>query len=462
MLRSNVQAEISVLSTLANTTNKTKQSRLMSSLRPEYFGTDATREIFDRIKHVADEADAIPSFRVMRKDAALSDAAKALIKGSGSIVLRSEELDATMLQVREIYSIRVVADAHELLGKKLTSSKKFDVEGVERLLEDALFAMRNPEGSAGDMLHGGTGDNKAADMLVSILKGDNMKNRVKTGWGTFDTKTGGFSRGDLVVITANFGGGKSVAAISMFKSMHNMGHATALATLEMDNKEVLERLASNISRVEYGKLRLNQTSKQDKKTVSRTFERFDSIDARWTFYAPSSEVTIKDIFRTLSPYKYDVIFIDYIGLLKHLSNNKNMREDQLLGESARFCKIMASKLNCVIVLLAQLNDEGKVFGARAITHHASFWFKWTMAEEDKQRGFVNVEQGKARGAECYDFYLTTDFAHMTMADYTGPVDESQKKADKEKNNGGGDPKFRKQKQGLPEKKTSVKMSLLED
>lgn len=69
----------------------------------------------------------------------------------------------------------------------------------------------NPEGASTDLLHGATGDSRISDILVDILKGKSTANHIKTGWGEFDTKTGGFSRGDLVVLTANYGGGKSAA-----------------------------------------------------------------------------------------------------------------------------------------------------------------------------------------------------------------------------------------------------------
>ena len=135
--------------------------------------------------------------------------------------------------------------------------------------------------------------------------------------------------------------------------------------------------------------------------------------------------------------------------------NKNAREDQVLGEAARYCKIMAEKLKCVVVLLAQLNDDGKVMYSRAIAHHASWWWKWQCSEEDKQRGFVTVEQGKARGAECYDFTLTTDFAHMQMNNEL--ANEGQPKLKREDSKGGP---FRKSDSNA-DPKAKVKLSLLE-
>lgn len=459
MLRANIKAELVALSTLCNSKSKTRQGKLFSRLRPEFFGTDATRELFDRIKYISDETADVPSFRALRRDHNLSDAAKALLKKDD--VINSSDMEATLIQLKDSYRMRVCADVNEKLAKTITSSRTLPVDEMEKLFEEALMSIRNPDGASDDLLHGSTGDDKAFKMLGGILSGKSMKNRLKTGWATFDTRTGGFNRGDLVVITANFGGGKSVGALTLFRNMHNFGYKVALASMEMEQEELLERMASSISKVEYNKIRLNKLSQDEKQRVNDAFTEFnDKNDKRWTYYAPSNEVTIRDIFRTLSPYGYDVIFIDYIGLLKQIAQVKNAREDQMLGEAARYCKIMAHKLNCVVVLLAQLNDEGKVFSSRAITHHANVWFKWTCSEEDKTRGYVTVEQGKSRGAECYDFALSTDFAHMAMDDMD-PTNVKLRKPDEE------DPKRRSKhdyksiKQTKPEAK-SVKLGLLDD
>lgn len=461
MKRSNIKSEMAILRTLCNTKKKTIQGEIWMRLRPEYFGTDASRELYDRIKEITEDSDAIPSFRILKRDHSLSDAALALLKGD-DIVLSRSEVDASMLQLKDSYRARVCADLNESLAKSISGTKAPSLGKIETMLEEALFSLRNPEGASTDLLHGATGDSRISDILVDILKGKSTANRIKTGWGEFDTKTGGFSRGDLVVLTANYGGGKSAAALTMFRNMHNFGYTTAMASMELDHPEIVERMVSSISGVEYSKIRNNQLSKKEKRKVVEAFDEFDNpkTKKRYTIMCPTNEVTIKDIFRSLSPYQYDVIFIDYIGLLKQVATTKNAREDQILGEAARYCKIMANKLKCVVVLLAQMNDQGKVMYSNAIAHHANFWFKWRCEEEDKLKGFVTIEQGKARGAPCYDFYLTTDFSRMTMDNYTGAVEKTESKTKVSSEESGG---YAKRKNtDIKQEKTKIKMSLVDD
>src|ERR1035437_1280016 len=453
MQRANLKAEVAILSTYCNTTKKVRQGEIWMRIRPEMFGTDASRELFDRMSEITDETTAIPTFRVLRRDSKLSPEAKVLLKSASDDILSRDETEATLLQLRDSYKMRILADVNEVLAKAISNSKAPKTEQLERLLEDALFSIRNPDGSSNDLLHGSVGESKAGDLVDSILRGDNARNRIRTGWGLFDTKSGGFNRGDLVVISANFGGGKSVAALTLFRNMHNLKYSVGLATMEMENKEVLERMLSSISGVEYNKIRLNKLSGKEKNKVVAAFDAFEAVGKRWTYYSPTNEVTIKDVFQAMAPYKYDVIFVDYIGLLKQSSAVKNFTTAQALGEAARYCKIMAKKLNCVVVLLAQVNDNGQVFDSRAITHHANTWFKWTCSEEDKARGCVTVEQGKARGAETYDFGLTTDFAYMQMNAFDGPLPEKSKMKTSGFKGRGGDEET---------KKKPVRMTLMDD
>lgn len=455
-MRANVKSEMALLSTFCNTRKRTRQGALWMRMREELFGTEATTEIYKKIREISDESGEIPTFKVLRRDTTLSSEAKTLLKASDGSILSRSETETTLVQLRSSYKIRIAADLNDELVSALSSTKSPKMEAVEAMLEQALTLMRNPDGDVKDLLHGGVGNSAAADMVVRILKGESAKERIRTGWGVFDTKSGGFTRGDLVVLSANFGGGKSVAALTLFRNMHNFKYKTALATMEMEQQEVLERMLSALSGVDYSKIRLASMNRKEKRQVVEAFDKFDSKEnGRWTYYSPSNDVTIRDVFQALSPYSYDVIFVDYIGLLKQQSQIKNFRADQALGEAARYCKIMAKKLNCVVVLLAQVNDEMKIFDSRAITHHANYWFRWCCSEEDKARGFVTIEQGKARSGETYDFTLTTEFAKMQMNNSDEAPAPRQSQSDKKQfKNGGGS--------GKQEEKKPVKMSLLED
>ena len=122
-------------------------------------------------------------------------------------------------------------------------------------------------------------------------------------------------------------------------------------------------------------------------------------------------------------YPVDVVFIDYVGLLKGMDGEDQWRQ---LGRSAREAKLWAEKHQKIVVLLAQLSDDGVIRYSRAIREHSdNAWF-WTCSEEDRKEGLITVKQAKARNQRAFDMVLEADFAHMSITDsHRVPEDESE-------------------------------------
>ncbi len=474
MRRADQKTEFRILRTWCDTNKADVRAFISLNVREELFGTQYTRALFRKIKRIVDNGDLPPLFEelpdLIRVNKELQIAIKTAIdKYSAFKKLPSVKLAFETLNTS--YKKRVYADLHENITKILSapegsedqddSGNEIDaVDKIERLLEKALYNIRK-DGNENDMVHGGVdGESALADIVSEVLAGKQAKERIKTGWTVFDQRTGGFDRSNLVVVTANTGGGKSVSMIQLFATMYrSFNYKVAMVSLEMSKHEIAERLLANIANFEVNKIHLGSLTRDEKKQVVAEFDKMDnSKGSRFTIYTPSRDVTIQESLHALSPFKYDVIFIDYVGLLKQVGP-KGAREDQILGDIVRYAKRMAQQMNCVIVLLAQLNEEGQIRGSRAIGHHANFWFKWECTDEDKQKGFLTVEQAKARGGEQYDFYLTADFAHMRMDSYLGPTDTGPDDGESPKPGSIANAKF-DPKKGIKMKK-SVKLSLTE-
>jgi len=476
--RADQKTEFRILQTWCDTRKPTLRALLTLNLREDHFGTEHTQSLYRRIRRVIDNGDLPPLFEelpeLLRLNRELSVAVRTAnqrykaFKNTSTVKAAIESLNFS-------YKKRVFADLHEQITKVLSAPEGTDdkdehgndidgIEKIERYLEKALYNVRK-DGNENDMVHGGVdGESALADIVTEVLAGKQAKDRIKTGWAVFDQKTGGFDRSNLVVVTANTGGGKSVSMIQLFSSMYrNFGYRTAMVSLEMSKHEIVERMLANISNTEVSKIHLGTMTRDEKRNVVAEFDRMDkSKGSRFTIYTPSRDVTIQEALHALSPFKYDVIFIDYVGLLKQ-SGAKGAREDQMLGDIVRYAKRMAQQMNCVIVLLAQLNEEGQIRGSRAIGHHANFWFKWECTEEDKQKGFITIEQAKARAGEQYDFYVTADFAHMRMDSYLGPLDDGAPDDGESPKPGNiANVKFDPKKGVKQKKRGSVKMSLTDE
>lgn len=472
--------ELRALCTLCDTKSPQVRGKLLMHLRETHFGTEATTEVFRKIKYTLEAGKDIPRFRDLPDLLNLSTEAETSLRThindpDGIQKITQNGIELALDKLHEAYQARVFADLHTDIGKILSKTDLHGDDGDERankglakaesLLESAMASVRRRNVST-DMIHCGVdGDSSMADVVGDVIKGKQAKKRLKTGWEVFDKRTGGLDRGNVLVITAGTGGGKSVALNHMLTEMYKKYHyKVANVSLEMTHEEVVERALAMTSRSEVSSIHKGKLSRDEKKKIVSAFDELDKdVGSRYTIFTPSEDSTIQEIIEALAPYGYDCIGIDYLQLLK-MVGPKGSNQEQMYSEAVRYAKRIAVKLDCVIVLLSQLNEDGQLRGSRAIGFHASFWWKLGGSSKDdqiasKERGFLTVEQPKARSGEQFDFYLTCDFAHMRMDTYYGP--EANMKDDGESPQRVADPaKLVLASSNAPKKK--IKMSLTDD
>ena len=132
-------------------------------------------------------------------------------------------------------------------------------------------------------------------------------------------------------------------------------------------------------------------------------------------WKPKEDVTIEDTFAAVASLDADVVIVDYISLLAGTDGDDSWQQ---LGAIARLGKINAEATNRVNILLCQVNDDGKVRYARAISEHSSNSWVWTAKKEEREKpiGRIKVEQPKARNSKSFPFEVGFDWAHMDVVD----------------------------------------------
>jgi replicative DNA helicase len=221
---------------------------------------------------------------------------------------------------------------------------------------------------------------------------------VSTGLNILDEAIGGYARGDLVVVTAPRGGGKTALSLQMAINQFRAGHNVGFVSLEMSEDQLKERMVANITDTNASKVRARALSRSEKSRIFREWIRFE-MDTAAKYSNRFTPWDIKDptyradnIELDLGPFGYDVIIIDYITLLS--ANTHDLWASQ--KETGRYLKQLAGRLNCVIVVLTQMNkDEGVKYGSGP-EEDADWWIRWRYGEEEKTSGEVDIELAKAR------------------------------------------------------------------
>jgi replicative DNA helicase len=192
---------------------------------------------------------------------------------------------------------------------------------------------------------------------------------VKTGQAKLDDELGGFRGGDLIVIPAKSGMGKSALMGSIALNTARAGIPTLVFSLEMTRRQWVERMVCDFDfknadqALWYSKIR-NGKINQDE------FSRFGnalSQMADFPFHIDDDDslaveqmAAIARAFKAKHDNKLGIVIVDYIQIVSPSSRERTTREQQVNG-IARGLKSMAKRLGWPVVAGSQMNesDEGR-------------------------------------------------------------------------------------------------------
>lgn len=431
MRKSNPQLELQVLATICNVPSQDTQFKLFAQVAENHFGVETYREAFQRITAIVNSGNRIPSLRLLAEDMNISSQTRAALSQLDARPFRSEaDFTSGVTTLSAHYKNRRLLSLHETITKALQEDGGPQAfEAVEKALEETIFHLRSDVNEE-KILDGTAGSMDMLKLAERALQYAHKGRRFKTGWGEFDKLTGGLEPGNVLLLTANTGGGKSIAAMSLLANMYRgFGQSVTYISLEMDEREMMERLISNATATEIAKIRGGMHWKEAQALYHRYKTEFHQTShGRYSFYSPKGDYTIEQLLAQVQGKPTDVIILDYLGLVRPGGYGKNSSEEFQLRQMTRYAKRFAEKAQCAVVLLAQLNDEGQIMYSKGIGHHVHYWLKWMAKEEDFTRGYVVMEMGKSRNSRKQDLYMSTDFHIMRMENITEPADAAARRA----------------------------------
>ena len=410
--------EIQLVRTICDTDQK---AIILSRVGAEYFGYGPAAEIYNRLTVLLNSGKNIPTSEILRNDLALSEESRSLLSNPAFRPYFGEtDVDSACNLLAKYRKARIILNV-ATSAVEILKDQDPDVDSVVSSMESMLQKCHSGLAKS-EMKH----YSKATlnELKVEIREDLDRIDAdcIPTGFGKFDFETGGFRRKQVVALASVPGGGKSAMALQMSLSQYLMGYNVCYVSYEMDELETRYRFLSNCSKINHRDINLKRLNRSQKDIINERFEEFITGthgNNRFTIWTPERELNIPEIALEIKPYNYDVIYIDYLGLLKQ-APKKQLWE--ILGDHARDAKLAANSLNAVMVVLAQYDDqENKLKYSKAIQANANFVWAWDHGQKERESGIIEVKQLKARGADTYPFYLQKDFKIFTFCDYLGPT-----------------------------------------
>jgi replicative DNA helicase len=199
------------------------------------------------------------------------------------------------------------------------------------------------------------------DRLDEISKNPAIIYGIRTGFYDFDVLTNGLHGGELIVLAARPGVGKTSLGLNIV--LNAAGHSKkkcAIFSLEMSKRSLTQRALCSLASISSSRAGKGELSKGE---LHRLWQASETLQSYKIFIDDNSDITPIEIKRKCLRLKrehgLDLVMVDYLGLM----NSGNMsssgvryenRQNEVAANS-RAMKILSKELDIPVLLLAQLN-----------------------------------------------------------------------------------------------------------
>lgn len=176
---------------------------------------------------------------------------------------------------------------------------------------------------------------------------------------TIDRYLSGLQKGDMIVLAARPGMGKTSLAMNIAADAASKhGKSVAVFSLEMPCEQLVQRMLCSHARVDQSRWRSGRLSDEDIAKISEGLSFF--ADSK-LFIDDTPGVTIQEVRakcrRLQNEHGLDMIVIDYLQLMRAPSRIDNRQQE--IAEISRSLKQLAKEMHVPVLALAQLSRQAE-------------------------------------------------------------------------------------------------------
>src|ERR671929_2414222 len=357
-----LEAEQAVLGAILQSDRTHYAYIIEEGLRPEDFYRERHRTIFESMLALYAASEPIDVLTVtehLRSRGKLDE-----LGGPGEIDL----LTAAAPSVGALRSYGQIVKDHALLRNLLGATYEIQaavhghdappreiVERAEKTILDVAHDDRQKDfRKVGDILHAEITKWQALSAEGRSLTG------TPSGFADLEAITGGFPKGNLIVIAARPSMGKRPLVTNIAENValdKERRRAVALFSLEMSEAELAQRFIASQASIKGDDLRKGRLKDESKwKRVLRVAGEYDAAPL---YVDDSSDIGILDVrakarrLHQQSPDGLGLVIVDYLQLMR--ADSRIESRVQQVGEMSRGLKILARELEVPVIALSQLS-----------------------------------------------------------------------------------------------------------
>ena len=254
--------------------------------------------------------------------------------------------------VREKAILRRLVEASMRIAQ-LGYSGQGDVSGIVDAAQQAIYAVA--EGKTGEDYQPLSALMESTLDEIEALSAHGIMSGVPTGFIELDELTNGLHSGQMVIIAARPGVGKSTLGLDIARAASiQHGLCSAFFSLEMTKTEIVMRLLSAEAQVPLNDIRKGRMSDENWSRIAR---KTAEVAEAPLYIDDSPNLTMMEIRakarRLKQRHDLKLVIVDYLQLM---TSGKRVESRQLeVSEFSRQMKLLAKELEVPVVALSQLN-----------------------------------------------------------------------------------------------------------
>ncbi len=263
--------------------------------------------------------------------------------------------------------------------------------------------------------------------IQEIHKGVLPLDGLPTGFDNLNHITLGYKQGDLIILGAQTGHGKTAFALHTAREVAvNSQHNVLYLNTEMSRQQIALRWGAMLSAIDHDRIRSGNISETELSIIFNSYSQLRQSG----FYSypcpnltPEKTISIARKFRVQK--KIDLMIIDYIGRMDKI--DPRLQEWQMLEQIVKTQKMLAQNLDIAVMCLVQLNPDGTLQGAKRMKNEADLLLKLApipkeeMDDNEELKNYKNpnyyvIVEKNRDGRSGIRLPITFDLQKQTMKD----------------------------------------------
>lgn len=360
LLPQNLEAEMSVLGVAF--LNPYSLERIIENISEDMFFHEANRKVFQALNELYKANIPIDITTVKNE----LDKQKNL-NAVGGVEYLTEIIDSVVTSANLDYYMEIVKDKatrRRLIdtATHIVTDAYNEEEELTKLLDNSekklLNVIRTREVSEFKPISEAL--RQAQENLELMAQNKNAVTGLSTGFLDLDKATAGLHEGELIILAARPGMGKTAFALNLAtNAAMSTDKAVAIFNLEMSAEQLVNRMISAVGQIEGDKLKTGMLNHNDWKRYNEAMSELAETNI---FIEDDASVTAPEIkakCRRLasSPKGLGLVIIDYLQLVTTGGRVESRQVE--VSEISRAFKTMAMELKVPVIALAQLSRNAE-------------------------------------------------------------------------------------------------------